>query len=90
MSNTGILAKAKLEVQEVNANSNKKYPVLKYKAYETNDRKNRDSVFKNKAKVGREILYSLLDKGFFHHPYDVGIAALQYDLDRLPKNRKQE
>jgi len=90
MSNSGILAKATLSVQEVNANSNMNYPVAKYLAYQTNDKKKGDSVFKNKAKVGREILYSLLDEGFFGHPFDVAIAALKYDLDRLPKNRKQE
>ncbi|KKM50397.1 hypothetical protein LCGC14_1556130 [marine sediment metagenome] len=90
MSNSGILAKATLSVQEVNANSNMNYPVVKYLAYQTNDKKKGDSVFKNKAKVGREILYSLLDEGFFDHPFDVAIVALKYDLDRLPKNRKQE
>ena len=89
MSNSGILAKATLNIQEVNANSNMSYPVSKYLAYQTSDKKKGDSVFKNKAKVGREILYSLLDKGFFDHPFDVAIAALRYDLDRLPKNRKQ-
>ena len=90
MSNTGILAKATLNVEEVNANSDKHYPVVKYTAYKTNDKKNGNSVFKNKAKIGREIIYSLLDKGFFDHPFDVGIIALKYDLNRLPKNKKQE
>ncbi len=90
MSNTGILAKATLSIQEVNANSDMNYPVVKYLAYQTNNKKTGDSDFKKKAKVGREILYSLLDKGFFDHPFDVAIASLRYDLDRLPKNKKQE